>query len=444
MSSACRVLVVDTSTSRSTALQALLGAAGYDACVSSSIAAAAAVLGGDGVDVVIATVQEATDIEPLVGPADDASLILQVPGSEEAAMRSVGSTVHTVLSCDVSPDVLLSVVERAVRDTNIRRELALLRARASDDIAQTLIGRSAAITHLRELIGRAAASQRTVHITGEAGVGKDLAARLVHDLSERAARPFVRLRCTDADAAALEQELFGSASTAGRMGRKGLLEAARGGTVVLDECAALSHRLRARVAQAIITRRAPRVGDDMPVRLDVRIVLTTRDSGATAQRLGTPGAADVAFDGVSVLPISIPPLRERRSDIPLLVQHFRAGLLREQGLATRPLAADAIMSLLAQEWTGNVRELEHWVELDARRADNSRHTITPHAVVSDSGLAIPVDAPWTLDQLERRYILHVLEQEEGNQSRAAERLGIDRRTLYRKLKEYRELNRKAS
>ncbi|MEP6620628.1 MAG: sigma 54-interacting transcriptional regulator [bacterium] len=442
MSTASRVLVVDSSTPQSQVLLELLGAAGYEAAVAGSVQEAAAVLGRDAVDLVIVSVHDAAEAEPLFGPADDASLILRVAGSEKNVIRSVGSGVHTVLPSDVSADIMLSVVERALRDTNLRREFALLRARASEEISRTLIGRSSAIAQLRELIGRAAASQRTVHITGEAGVGKDLAARLVHDLSERAARPFVRLRCTDADAAALEQELFGLAATAGRMGRKGLLESARGGTVVLDECSALTHSLRTRVAQAIITRRASRVGDDALVRVDVRFVLTTRDSIKTAQSYGT---ADVIFDGVSVLPISIPPLRERRSDIPLLVQHFRGRLLQEQGLSARPLAADAIMSLLAQEWTGNVRELEHWVELDALRSGESRHAIGAHVVeTSDNGLAIPADAPWTLEQLERKYILHVLEQEEGNQSRAAERLGIDRRTLYRKLKEYRELGLKAS
>ncbi len=436
-----RVLVIDASTHRSTALHELLGAAGYEASVAGSIMEGASVLGRSGVDVVIATVPVASDVEPLVGPADDASIIVQVDGSEEDAIRSVGSTVHTVLSCNVAVDVLFSVVERAARDTALRRELALLRARASEEIAQTLIGRSTTMMQLRELIGRAAASQRTVHIMGEAGVGKDLAARLVHDLSDRAARPFVRLRCTDADADALEQELFGAATVPGRAGRKGLLEAARGGTLVLDECTALSHALRARVAQAIITRRAPRVGDEAPVRVDVRLVLTTRDSTEPGRRHGAPEAI---FDGVSVLPISIPPLRERRSDIPLLVQHFRARLSRDQGLSPRPLSADAVMSLLAQEWTGNVRELEHWVELDALRATDSRHSISPHTDSSAGGLAIPADASWTLEQLEQKYILHVLEQEDGNQSRAAERLGIDRRTLYRKLKEYREPDRIAS
>lgn len=441
MPTASRVLVVDASTQRSSALQELLGAAGYEAAVTGSVADAAAQLGRDAVDVVIATVQDPAEVEPLVGPADDASLILQVAGPEEAAMRSVGSNVHTVLSCNVAADVLLGVVERAVRDTNLRRELALLRARASEEIAQTLVGRSTAITQLRELIGRAAASQRTVHISGEAGVGKDLAARLVHDLSERAARPFVRLRCTESDAAALEKELFGTAAHAGRMGRKGLFEAARGGTVVLDECTALPHALRARVADAVISRRAPRIGEEGTVRVDVRMILTTRDVASSSSRRGS---ADVIFDGMSVLPISIPPLRERRSDIPLLVQHFRSRLLREHGVAPRPLAADAVMALLAQEWTGNVRELEHWVELDALRAAETRHSIAPHADAHGGALAIPADAPWTLEQLERHYILHVLEQEDGNQSKAAERLGIDRRTLYRKLKEYREPDRKAS
>jgi DNA-binding NtrC family response regulator len=437
MPSAPRVLVVDASAPRAVARQQLLGAAGYETTHVRDIADAVSTLARGAVDVVIATVRAATDIAPLLGSVDDASLIAQIDDSVGGSVHALGDGPHAVIAVEAPADAFLAAVERAMRDTFVRRELALLRARASEEVAQALIGRSSAVTQLRELIGRAAASQRTVLVTGEAGSGKDVVARLVHDLSERATRPFVRLRCSGVDAAALERELFGVAPSAKQAVQKGLLESARGGTVVLDECTALPYPLRARVAQAIVDRAAPRVGDGAPVALDVRILLTTREPLGNGARYGM---GDVLFDGMSVLPICIPPLRERRSDIPLLVQHFRARLVRDQGLTPRALPADAMMSLLAQEWTGNVRELEHWVEQDAFKSGTARHVIGAQAEATGT-LVIPADASWTLDQLERRYILHVLEQEEGNQSRAAERLGIDRRTLYRKLKDYRELQR---
>jgi two-component system response regulator HydG len=176
------------------------------------------------------------------------------------------------------------------------------------------------------------------------------------------------------------------------------------------------------VAQAIIERTTVRVGGSVPMALDVRIMLTTR------------GAWDESLPGVAVLPIIIPPLRERRSDIPLLVQHFRTRMTSEHGQQPRVLAPDAMMSLLAQEWPGNVRELEHRVQRDA--FDLSEFPVSSARVGGVPGF--PSDARLTLEQLERQYIEHVLALEHGNQSRAADRLGIDRRTLYRKLKEYRE------
>jgi two-component system nitrogen regulation response regulator NtrX len=285
---------------------------------------------------------------------------------------------------------------------------------------------------LRELIGRAAASQRTVLIVGEAGAGKDVAARLVHDLSERTARPYLRVRCGGTSADQLEEELFGVAATPGKLGRAGLLETARGGSVALDECTALTSALRQRVARAIVDGAAPRVGGDAPVSLDVRYLLTTRDPEAT----GAGGTVSEALlSGVSVLPIVIPPLRERRSDIPLLVQHFRARLSREQGVPAGVSDALSMMSMLAEQWPGNVRELEHRVERDAYGAGEALPASTSPR--STGTFAVPGTARWTLEQLERRYIEHVLMQVEGNQSRAAVQLGIDRRTLYRKLKDYR-------
>jgi DNA-binding NtrC family response regulator len=175
-----------------------------------------------------------------------------------------------------------------------------------------------------------------------------------------------------------------------------------------------------------------RVGGDAPISLDVRFVLMARDSESMRS---ISAAADV-LSGVSVDRIVVPPLRERRSDIPLLVQHFRARLALAHGHEASAPAANSIMTLMAQQWPGNVRELEHRVERDMYGAGES----LPAIVSQELGdtFTVPVAAPWTLEQLERRYIEHVLAQEEGNQSRAAERLGIDRRTLYRKLKDYRD------
>jgi two-component system C4-dicarboxylate transport response regulator DctD len=170
------------------------------------------------------------------------------------------------------------------------------------------------------------------------------------------------------------------------------------------------------------------------VPVDVRVVLTARTDAAHAM-LDT---ADLLFGDRNVLPIAIPPLRERRSDIPLLVRHFRARAAGEVETALPALPAETMRSLMAHQWPGNVRELEHWVERIAYAATNAgtAHEATRRGPGGE--LAHLEAARLTLEELERTYILHVLRQERGHQSRAAERLGIDRRTLYRKLKEYRD------
>jgi DNA-binding NtrC family response regulator len=288
------------------------------------------------------------------------------------------------------------------------------------------------MARVRELIGRAASSRMTVLVTGEPGTGKDVVARLVHDLSDRAGRPYVTVSCSGVDADALEAELFGAHREDGGPARRGLFEEARGGTLVLDDVTGLPPTLRARLAQVLAERSVRRVGTDEVVPVDVRLVLTARD-----QRNGkSPLGNDDAIDRLNVLPIALPPLRERRSDVPQLVQHFRARLARETKSALPPLASDAMMGLLGHQWPGNVRELEHWVERAAFTPGATRLSAADTARESTT-FGNHDDGP-TLDVLERRYILHVLDQEDGHQSRAAERLGIDRRTLYRKLKQYRD------
>jgi DNA-binding NtrC family response regulator len=431
MASAPRVLVIDTSSARASALQQLLGASGFESSHSGSIRDGLASLERSAVDVIVVVARTDSEIAPLLGGAHDAHVVVRLDAS--SALVTVARTwgAYEVVSRDASSDELLAVVDRAAREAGMRRDLALLRARAADGVASSLIGRSSAMVHVRELIGRAAASQRTVLVTGEAGVGKDVVARLIHDLSERATRPYVLMRCSSASAESQEEELFGVARSPVSLGRIGLLETARGGTVVLDDCTALNPALRMRIADAIVHRAATRVGGDSLVSLDVRFVLMARDSES-----GGLGSGANVLTGVSVDCIVVPPLRERRSDIPLLVQHFRAALPEALGHDVSATAANSITMLMGQQWPGNVRELEHRVEREVYgMAEGPLASMSRHGAETFVVLAA---APWTLAQLERRYIEHVLVQEEGNQSRAADRLGIDRRTLYRKLKEYRD------
>jgi DNA-binding NtrC family response regulator len=278
---------------------------------------------------------------------------------------------------------------------------------------------------LRELIGRAAASRMTVLVTGEPGTGKDVVARLVHDLSDRAGRPFIVLRCHQMQADAVEAELFG-------VKREGLLERVRGGTLVIDEARSMPRALRERLSLVLADRLVDRGGPGGGAPVDVRLILTARTSGD----LRTPESHELLGEW-NFVPISLPALRDRRSDIPLLVKHFRDRIAGDTGTSLPALTHEEITPLLGHQWPGNVRELEHWIERMVYAAaghEAARATST----VPGSEFAQLDTARLSLDALERKYILHVLAQEQGHQSRTAERLGIDRRTLYRKLKEYRD------
>ncbi len=326
------------------------------------------------------------------------------PDSKSASrLEAHRAGAYDIVSAD-EIDELFLVLERAGRDRRMERELGLLRARSAEGAMALLVGRSVALSHVRELVGAAAALRRPVLVSGEAGTGKRLIAQLVHQLSPLANRPLVGLDCSLVDDDVIARAI----------------RSEHAGTIVLEN----ADRLSAAGADTIV--RSLR-GDGEYSRSHLRLVLTIRTVAGEA----TPGCSPVA--GVSVLTIPVAPLRERRGDIPLLVRHFaeEAGETSESALLGMQRQ---LQSLLTYDWPGNVRELRHWVE-----RHHAGEAVPPAAGVhaGRSAIDVPDDASWTLEQLERRYIEFVLAHEEEHHTRAAERLGIDRRTLYRKLREFR-------
>jgi two-component system response regulator HydG len=431
MSQHTRVLLVDGDGASATALLQLLGPAGYETRHASTLDAAVRQLARSDADVLLHSLDTGglAGVARLAGAAPDAELVL-LAGAGQLAMAREGLRLG---ACDIVErtrdlDSFLFALERASREGRLRREVATLRARVQASAPESLVGRAPSMLQVHELVGRAAASRLPVLVTGEPGTGKDVVARLMHDLSDRAGRPFITVRCQGADAATLEQELIG------RAGRGGLFEAARGGTLVLDEVRTAPPALRARICAVITDRVILRDGADAPLPLDARVVLTARTDAS-----GPPlGGLDLVLGDHPFLAIALPPLRDRRSDIPLLVQHFRARASGDAAHALPALATETMSTLLGHQWPGNVRELEHWVERMAYTTPAERRGGEPSRGGLAGELAPLGSAELTLEALERKYILHVLRQERGHQSRAAERLGIDRRTLYRKLKEYRD------
>jgi len=347
-------------------------------------------------------------------------------GDEDARLLERGA--HGTLARPVDPDALRFTVARAGQDARRTRELLLLRGLLGDHADAVLVGRSPAMQRLRELVHRAAASAATVVVSGEAGTGKALVARTIHALSAQAAGRCTIVSCTARAASEVERELFGDGAAGGVLARGG------SGTLIVDDATSLPATLQTRLLRALQERA-------LGGRATPRLVITVRETRAAD--IGAPPPRYDLLGRAGVFTIAVPPLRDRRSDIPLLAAHFRARFGRESGGEAPPIGTDVVGPMLGYEWPGNVRQLEQYVTRLMLAPAGTRVPFETPSPSLAARAALPSliegarAARWTLDALEREYIERVLTEEGGHQSRAAERLGIDRRTLYRKLKQYR-------
>jgi DNA-binding NtrC family response regulator len=302
--------------------------------------------------------------------------------------------------------------------------------------ANGIVGASRAVRILHDLIERVAATDATVLIRGESGVGKELVARAVHRNSARAGRPFVVVDCASLHENLLQSELFGheQGSFTGAVRRKhGLFESADGGTLFLDEIGELTPALQVQLLRVLQTHAFRRLGGNTDLHVDVRIIAATNRS---LERLKAEGRfREDLFYRLNVFPIDVPPLRERRDDIPLLVEHF---LRRRSGARERGVSESAMAMLLAHDWPGNVRELEHVVErawiLCPQGPLAPEHLPTLVRPGEERASSAP-EMPLPLAEVERRHIAHVLRYCHGHRDRAARLLRISSRTLYRRIRE---------
>jgi transcriptional regulator with PAS, ATPase and Fis domain len=305
-----------------------------------------------------------------------------------------------------------------------------------------IVGRSPAMLEVYKLVARVAISMSTVLVVGESGTGKELVARAIHSHSSRAAGPFVAVNCTALTESLLESELFGHAKgafTGAVQSKRGLFEEALGGTLFLDEIGDINPKMQAQLLRVLQEGEIRRVGGSEPIDVDVRVVAATnRDLDEEVQR--GRFREDLYFR-IKVVSIVLPSLRERPEDIPLLVDHFLSKYAQREGRAEAGVADEAMELLRRYSWPGNVRELENVVEralamstsgiilpsdlpAEVRGSDSRPAQHTSYSLVNDRP---------TLAELEQRYVNLILQQEGGNKKRAAEILGIDRRTLYRTL-----------
>jgi len=362
-------------------------------------------------------------------------VLISAFGTLETALEAVKAGAFDYVSKPVDIGQVREVVARALARRARSAEPRPAAFPAGRSAADGLVGRSGAMLGVYKQIALACASDAPVLVTGETGTGKELVARAIHRHGPRSSRPFVPVNCGALPEGLLESELFGhlrGAFTGAVADKKGLFEEARGGTIFLDEIGEMSPALQVRLLRTLELGEVRPVGSPRTTSVDVRVIAATHRDLERAAREGT--FRQDLFYRLHVFAIHVPPLRERREDIPLLAGHFLAGFA-SRGRGTVSLTPGAAAALAAHDWPGNVRELENTLErlaVEARGGTVDVADLPPGFRERKASLEEPLFTGLpTVEEMEKRYLRHVLAAVKGNRSRAAEVLGIDRRTLYR-------------
>ena len=362
-------------------------------------------------------------------------------GNIESAVRAIKMGAFDFVEKPLSLEKTVLVIGNAVRQRRLEAENRALRAHVDRRLA--MIGESYVMMQLREQVAMAAPTNGRVLIYGENGTGKELVARTVHALSRRRNGPFIEVNCAAIPEELIESELFGhikGAFTGALADRRGKFELADGGTLFLDEIGDMSLKTQAKVLRALQEQVVEPVGGAASVRVDVRVLAATNKELPTEIRLGR-FREDLYFR-LNVIPIFVPPLRDRAEDIPLLADHFMTELAREYGRRPKKFDAGAVTGLRSYRWPGNVRELRNVVERLMIMVPGDTITLGDLSFLEGAATAASI-GPGPLaplhearDRFERDYILRALAAQQGNISRTAEALGVERSNLYRKMRAF--------
>jgi len=367
-------------------------------------------------------------------------VLISAFGTLETALEAVKAGAFDYVSKPVDIGQVREVVTRALARRARAGEVRVDALPAMPATPDGLVGRSGSMLSVYKQIALASATDAPVLVTGETGTGKELVARAIHRHGARSARSFVPVNCGALPEGLLESELFGhlrGAFTGAVADKKGLFEEARGGTIFLDEIGEMSPALQVRLLRALELGEVRPVGSSRAMKVDVRVIAATHRDLERATR--EKSFRQDLFYRLHVFAIRVPPLRERREDIALLVSHFLA-TFAARGRAAASLTPEALAALAAHEWPGNVRELENTLErlaVEARGGTIDVADLPPAFREKTAPLEQPLFTGLpSLEEMEKRYLRHVLTEVKGNRSRAAEVLGIDRRTLYRMAKRF--------
>jgi DNA-binding NtrC family response regulator len=365
---------------------------------------------------------------------DTLVILLTAHVSVETAVDAMKHGAYHYANKPFNLDEIALLVEKALETTRLRREVKLLRARQAQPFSlDRIVGESPAVVAVRALLQKIAVSRAsTVLLTGESGTGKDLAAKVIHYASDRAARPFMNITCSALPETLLESELFGherGAFTGADRQKRGLLESADGGTVFLDEIGEMVPLLQAKLLRFLEEKTFKRVGGAADIKVDVRVVAATNRNLEDEVKSGR--FRQDLYYRLNVMPILLPPLRDRVDDIPLLVNYYVDAYSTEFRKRIRQVTPDAMARLTAYPWPGNVRELRNAVERAMLLAEGDELTSAhfPIAGLSVAGLTAGVQLPANgidLEQLERSLVVQALERSGWNQTKAAGLLGLNR------------------
>jgi two-component system response regulator AtoC len=378
---------------------------------------------GDGL-AVLRRIKEQTPDTPVI--------LMTAFSTVENAVEAMKHGAYHYLNKPFNLDEVALTVEKALETSRLRREVRAIRTSQTREYSfAAMIGQSPAVAAAKTLLARIASSRAsTVLLTGETGTGKDLAAKAVHYNSDRASKPFVNITCSALPEQLLESELFGherGAFTDARQQKRGLFEVADGGTVFLDEIGEMTPGLQAKLLRFLEDKTFKRIGGLADIHVDVRVVAATHRNLEEEVKAGK--FREDLFYRLQVMPVTLPPLRDRRGDIPLLVAHYIEVYNREFRKRVRGVTPEAVALLEQYRWPGNIRELRNAIERAMLLTDRDQLVPEDFATLSRNAVAATFRLPRegvSLDEVERQLVVQALERARGNQTHAGQLLGINR------------------
>ena len=440
-----KILAIDDEPSVTGSLELILGEAGFEVLTAGSFGEAVAILKQTQVDLVITDLRlpDASGIEVIThikkATPEVEVILMTAYGSLEITIEAIKAGAYYYLEKPYTRDRLLALVDRALQLIALRQENETLkRTLAGETETFGMIGRDAKMCQIFETIRTAAPSDASVLIEGESGTGKELIATAFHTQSQRAAGPFIRINCAAIPHELIESELFGykkGAFTGADRDKRGLIEAANQGTLLLDEIAEMPVHLQTKLLRVLQERRLRRVGDEHEIDVNFRLVSATNRNTKAIIDEGLL-RKDLYFR-ISTIKIKVPPLRERLDDIPIMAGRFLKRFNEQYGKKIRELSPDTVMRLVRYDWPGNIRQLESVIERAVLFCSGDE--LLPICLPEEfqtrpAGSSFIIPPLLAMEEIEREAIMQTLERTAGNVKKSAQILRFPRPTFYRKLK----------